>query len=362
MSRLLYTVLSLAMLCSNVYAQKDYKWVREHAGVRGKPKGNQVAGFASNRVFDIFNQIPLINQPKGFDINEAASIRLDGKVYKGNLLIGFPRYYQWGKGPLQKEGEYYMTHIYINDREELRNVYSHLFSEETDKLKMSPIYTDTFAIAYQTINGCLVGKARSRVNENMYILNPRMRPCFIPVTKEQFVKLWIGKLGLDIAKEREKIQEFKGQLNDLKDYPEPLANLKLTIKVSEIWIDFLQEKKKVYEQKLASLSEDEKKAQAYAATPKEMAVLMKKGVYVDKVTGDLPDELADVIDAKSKTPLFNFNPNFFDPKLPKTAFQLIVIRDGFRQAWNERSELMPVVEKDFFPNIDFKALTELMYK
>ena len=132
--------------------------------------------------------------------------------------------------------------------------------------------------------------------------------------------------------------------------------------MSQLWLDYLIEKKKVYEQKLASLTEEEKKAPAYAATPKEMAVLMVKGKYVDKVTGDMPDELADVIDGKNKTPLFHFNPDFFDPKLPKTAFQLIVIRDGFRQAWNEKNELMPIVEKDFFPLIDFKALTALMYK
>jgi len=362
MKRHLFAITLLFIGFTSIYAQRDYKWEREHPGVREKPRGSVVPGFASNRVFDVFNQIPVINQPKGFDVRQSTSIRLSGNVYKGHLIVGLPRYYRWGQGPLLKEGEYYMTHIYINDREELRNVYSHLFSEETDKLKMPPIYTDTFAISYQMINGTMVGKARSRVNENMYILNPRMRACFIPVTKEQFVKLWIGKLGLDIAKEKKKIQEFTGQLNDLKDYPEPLANLKQTIKMSEIWMDFLQEKKRVYEQKLASLTEAEKKAHAYAATPKEMAVLMVKGKYVDKVTGDMADEMADLIDGKNKTPLFHFNPDFFDSKLPKTAFQLIVIRDGFRQAWNEKSELMPVIEKEFFPNIDFKALAALMYK
>ena len=361
MKRHLLGIVVLLIASAYANAQRDYKWEREHPGVREKPKGNTAPGFAANRVFEILNQIPIIHQPKGFDVRQSSSIRLNGNVYKGLLTVGLPRYYRWGNGPLLKEGEYYMTHIYINDREEMRDIYSHFMSEETDKLKLPTIYTDTFAVSYQTINGCLVGTARSRVNQNLYVLNPRMRPLFIPVTKEEFVKLWVGKLGLDIAKEKEQLAIFKEQINDIKDNAEALANMKQTIKLSEVWLDYLLEKKKVYDQKLASLTEGEKKEPAYYATPKKMAVLQEKGKYVDKVTGDMANEMPDLIEAQSKAPLFRFNPDFFDPKLPKTAFQLIVIKDGFRQGWKE-SELMPLIEKEFFPLINFKQLTELMYK
>jgi hypothetical protein len=357
-----YTLLLLLVWGTGLQAQKDYKWEKEHVGVLEKPRGNAVPGFASQRIFDILNQIPLIKEPRGFDVREGASVSLSGKVYKGQLMVGFPLYYRWGTGKLQKQGEYYMTHIYINDREELKDVYSYFMSEETDKLKMPAMFTDTFSISYQTINGCTVGMARSRVNQNLYILNPRIRPCFLPVTKEQFIKVWIGKLGLDIAKEKEKAAEFKSQLNDVKENAEALANLKETIKLSELWHSFLLEKKKGYEEKLASFTEAEKKAPAYyTTTTKNRAVLEKKGVYVEKVTGDLPNELAEDTDAKSSAPLFQFNPDFFDPKLPKTAFQLIVMKDGYRQGWKD-SDLIPLLQKDFFPLIDFKQLTALMYK
>lgn len=90
-------------------------------------------------------------------------------------------------------------------------------------------------------------------------------------------------------------------------------------------------------------------------------VLQHKGKLVEKATGDLYDELADDIDAIKTTPLFIFNPNFFNPKLPKTAFQLIVIKDDYRQGWKD-SELIPLLQKDFFPLINFKQLAALMSK
>ncbi len=357
----LFTMVFMLLFILEVNAQKDYKWEREHPGIREKPKGNVVPGFATNRLFDVFNQIPIINQPKGYDVRQSASIRLSGNLYKGSLLIGFPLYYRWGTGPLQKQVEYHMTHIYINDRDELRDQYSHFMSEETDKLHMPAIYTDTFPVAYKEINGYMVGMARSRVNQNLYILNPTGRPCFIPVTKEQFVKLWIGKLGLDIAKEKEVLENIKASYAGVKDNPEAVAGLDEGTKMSNLLIAFYQEKKKVYEQKLASLSSEEKKAPAYAATPRNPMVLQHKGKLVEKPTGDLYDELADGIDAIKTTPLYIFNPNFFNPKLPKTAFQLIVIKDDHRQGWKD-SELVPLLQKEFFPLIDFKQLGALMSK
>lgn len=359
--RRFYILLIVLVLSIGIQAQNNYKWEREHPGALLKPKADPVPGFKSTAIFEVLNQIPMLNKPKGFEVREGASARLDGKIYKGYLMVGLPLYYRWGTGPLEKQGEYYMTNIYINDREELRNIYSFLLSEETDKLNLPPIFTDTFAVSYQTINGYSVGVSRSRLNQNLYILNPRKRPCFIPATKEQFIKLWIGKLGLDIAKEKGNMEETKGYLQNMKGNAEVEASMRQTIKLSELWLDFLVEKKKRYEQKLASLTAAEKQAPAYCAMPKDMAVLQKKGVYVDKVTGDLPNELADGIDAESTSPVFQFNPDFFDPKLPKTAFQLIVIKDGFRQGWNE-GELMPIVQEGFFPKIDFKQLEALMYK
>jgi hypothetical protein len=357
--------LLIAILLLTVYtkanAQKVYKWEKEHPGVLIKPKTKPPAGYNTDGIFTVFNKIPMLHTPKGYDVRQGVSVRLSGKVYKGMLMIGLPMYYSWDNGPVQRQGEYYQSHIYINDRELLRDEYSHVLSEVTDKLQLPTIYTDTFPIHYKTINGYEVGMALDRVNKQLYILNPKRRACFLPVTKEQFVKIWLKKLDMDIEKEKTYQVELKEDVSRMKDNAEVLKNLEEGMVLSKLQLDFLLEKKKSYEHKLASFSEAEKKAQAFAASPKKMAVLQVKGKTVDKVTGDMSFELADGIEARETHPLFIFNPDFFDPQLPKTAFQLMIIRDGFRQNWKE-SQLMPLVEESLFPLIDFKQLASLMNK
>jgi hypothetical protein len=103
------------------------------------------------------------------------------------------------------------------------------------------------------------------------------------------------------------------------------------------------------------------KERAYMVFPKKIAsVFDKTDQLVEEITGFLDYEMASPdIEARRITPLYHFNTAFFDSKLNKTSIQLMVLAD-MTQRSNDNFESS--LSKNFISRIDYKALTQIMYK
>jgi len=313
----------------------------------------KIPGFKIDALFEIINRLPAITQPKGYDVQERFTISTEGKVYKARLSI-----------PLLNPPP---LHIFINDPQQLMNPQSILFPEETRSLQLPEIFSDTFAITYKKINGVNVGTGiHAEFNSNLllHVLNPRHSRFFKPVTKEQYLRFWIGKLTLDINRDSKQLEESKSNLKLMADN----AALKSTIPEIEKsitafikWISYLKAKKQQFQKRLDGLSTDEKKAPAYYAMYTDApAMIDQNGKYVENISGHLPYEPAEDNDTLNRTPLYNFAKDPFDPKLPKTAFQLIIIKDPFSEG--KKNRIKELIDKEFYPLLNFKDIAQLMYK
>jgi len=340
---------------------KGYENYERQGGVLIKSK--PIPGFKAWEVFEIFNTIDVVNKPEGYDVREGASYRFDEetKVYRGFHSIGFPRLYRF-QGKIERQQEFYHAYVYTNDLEYLYSVYDAVFSEEADRLNFPRFITDTFRIEYQQLNGTRVGKIRFKSEKQCFVLNPRQTPVFVPVKKEELIKLWIGKLGLEINKTEERIKEFRGyvrQYTGQDGMNEQINGYRREIGLAERWLAYYRERKTFYESKQNSLSPAEKRETALTAVPHTNVGRVNWYQREGKIAGYMPGELADFVDAESSRPLFHLNPAFFDTRQPKTT-QIMVI-EGNEPAFNEPSFIQKL-ENGLYPRINFKLLRDLMIK
>lgn len=334
-------------------------------GTLKKDFARTVQGVRTGEVFDVFNKIPFINSPKGYDVHEGRNVMLsaDKRIYKAFFSIGFPRLYRYKKGKLEKQGEFAHIYLYANDVDMLMEQSGRLFPTETGNFNLPQFFIDTPSITYTPINGTTVGISKTWNNFGLYILNPLQTPLFKPLTKEVFAKFWIRKLQSEIEVEQRHLKEKKADLNRFSADPALHAlipDTKTGISINELWINYYEERKSYYEQKLQSMSASEKKEPALGCEPKTQPVAQIKGSIVEKLTGYLSGELADDIKEAKAYPIFQYNTSFFNPQLPKSAIQLLVIQQAGKL--DTKDAFTKQMETEVYPHIDFKALTTLMYK
>ncbi len=198
----------------------------------------------------------------------------------------------------------------------------------------------------------------------MHVLNPRHTRFFKPVTKDQYLRFWIGKLTIDINKDSQQLEESKSNFKLMADntaLKSTLPEIEKSINAFIKWISYLKGKKLQFQKRLDGLSTEEKKAPAYYAMYADApAMIDKNGKYVEDISGHLPYEPAEDNDTLYRTPIYNFVKNPFDAKLPKAAFQLIVIKDPFSQ--REKNRIEELLDTEFYPLLSFKDIEALMYK
>jgi hypothetical protein len=354
------------MIMVTLHAQ-DFVWEKDHPGIIRPIPTCPVKNFRANTLFEILHRIPFIAKPIGFDVAHGISVSLEGKVYQGELLIGFPKYFRYQKGPVQQQEVFCSEAFIINDPWSLMNKNSILFSNETGQLGLPTMFTDTFEIEEKDMNGYPVGYTTSSFanrGTRMFVLNPRHRPVFLPVTREQYLQLWIGKLKKEVADGWKKDAEFTESIKQFSENPKMksgVPELEKIQKASQALLRFLDEKRKTYEQRLKALTAEEKKAPAYYSLPTDVANWKdKNGNYKEVITGHMPYEPDEGADAVEVKPLFRFNPEFFDRSLPNTAFQLIALLDCYSE--EDHNELKTFLDQEFYPKINFRDIAALMYK
>jgi len=348
---------------------QDFTWAKEVGGRLSTSKEPAVPGFKIKEVFNVINQIPVIANPKGYNVQEWFEKPESGPVYSTTLLINFYYYYRYQNGEVQYHNSHPPTiSISINDPEDLMNSQSTVFNEETGALHSPVMFTDTFPISYKSINGYPAGEGVFTTfgrSLRIWVLNPRGRRFFRPITKEEYLKVYIEYLrkevetgtkglveGRDALKEMENNELLKNSLSDFRNIQNAMTK----------WVDFEKSKKEYYEKKLAALTPEQKRAPAVYAIYKDVANIKdRQGNYVDRISRHLPyeplEETKDTIVTKA---LFTFNEKAFDTQLPKTAIQLMVIRDAYDEG--DKHFLKEFLDREFFPNIPLKQLAALMYR
>lgn len=362
----------ILLISFNQAIAQGAKWEKDVPGKLIKAPPSNIPAFKADALFEIINRIPLIKQPKGFNVEEGFRISTKKKIYTGIAFIQFWRYISYDNGPikLMSRMDVPPTIVFaINNPKELMNEQSILFEQERLELQLQiPVmFTDTFPITYKNINGAGVGTAITTLYDSrkrLYILNPKHTAFFKPITREQYIRFFIGKLGLDIKKDAKQVEENKANFAEIAGNPAMSNSLPELQKIQNgliKWVNFLKSKKQYYEKKLVELSLKEKNAPAYYAMYSDLATIMdRNGKYVENISGHIPYESAEITDTLYRTPIHTFINNPFDEKLPKSAFQLIVIKDPY---WEEaKNEIKDVLDKEFYPNLSFKDMAELMYK
>lgn len=358
------------ILVACVSTQAQMKWLDDQPGKIDKKYLQTIKGFNTAGITTMVNKIPVIQQPVGYDVveSEVAFNDRSGPIH-GRVGIGISRLYLF-KGKQDRQGEYPQVGFLLNRLSELMRE-SYFLSEDTRKANLPAMYSDTMEFRSETRNGQQVWVSTNQPDYEYQIImiNPKGKPCFIPATKEQLVKLWISKLSIEIDKYRKLIEDNKSYLADQKGKTgneQVIKNLEEGIISYNLWLDYILQKKKAYEDKLASLSAAERNQPAEVGMPVNLAATVKKGKQVEKVTGDMRDELIDMMPGSvtKKHGVYIYNPDFFDPKLPRTAIQLILIKDTFKigERFDSDQKVKKLLKEKFFPELDYKALAGMMYK
>ena len=361
---ILYALLSFIFIGTNA---QDSKWQKDVKGRLYPAKLS--ANDKINSVLDLMNRIPVISQPKGFDVQEWYHVSTKENPYSIHFYVNFYDYYTYQNGQVQRSEAHVPTiTISINDPDVLMDDQNFLFHEQTEALHLPVMFTDTFPISYQVVNGYQVGQG---VNTQfgrpvkIFVLNPRNIRFFRPVTTEEYLKVFIKKLSGDIDEHTKGLVETQKTIAEFEKNEQlknSLDGLKKTQSGITKWVAFLKSKKEYYEKKLASLSDKERKAPAIYAMYKNPAVMTdRNGNNLDEISGSLPyAPLESTEDTLATAPLFTFNEKSFEPRLPKTAFQLIVISEAFETSSDK--EMKHFFDRELYPSLPFKELAALMYK
>lgn len=367
-SKFILSSVILLMTITEAIAQ-GAKWEKDVPGKLIKAPPTKIPAFKTDALFEIINSIPQIANPKGFNVLEASAITsTKDKVISGWLSLRLYTYYSYEDGVVKLSNAHPPAiNFEINNPTSLMNEQSIVLSEETTQLNLLKMFTDTFAIYYQLNNGYNLGHAVNTEyagNKRLFVINPRMTPFFKPVTLEQYIRCVIVKLSTDIKKDEIGIEENKVSISEMERMPSLQASITEIKKAQNSfikWVNFQKSKKLYYETKLTQLSQEQKNAPVYTAVYDDIASTMdRNGKHVENISGRLPYEPASIADTFLRKPVYTFINDPFDAKFPKSAFQLIVIRDGFRK--DQKDEIIDFLDKEFYPNLSFKNIIALMYK
>lgn len=368
-----FRFLTALLVCSfafNSSAQKA-KW---ESGVIGKlyslKEKTPYPGFKSGKVFELFENIPAIGSPKGFDVGESF-VTSDKIPHAVTLTLAFNYYYSYAGGTIQRIKQHAPgIHVAINKFEDLLDLHNFIFADETGALGFPRFYTDTFRVTYQTINGCTVGTFLNTAfggRIKSYILNPGKLSIFRLITREEFFKVLIKHLSSEIEDFSKGIAETEKFIHDFGDdekFKNSIGDFKQQNKTMAKWIAFLKEKRGHFKNVLQTLSEQERKSPAVYAMYKNVANIRDKHhKLLDTISGHLPYEpLEDRDEVIVSGHLYTFSEKIFDPKLPKSKFQLMIISEAFNRLplRGIESEMSDFFDDNINPHFPFCELIELM--
>lgn len=289
---LVYTVILLSLLCSIVHAGSEYDYLHEHPGkmfatITGSHpqlKKGESAPYKRNfeRLRDLLAKQPVLKSPRGVDIK--GYFRPNDEQPKT------------GRVPIPGFG-YLRFHFLFNDRKTGRPVY---FCCPTDEIFISVNDPDrglepctvpgtpTKVLYEPNQVGELAGFPvyRFEGGTEVIVLSRSKVPPWIPLTREEYVKGWLTNWQKQAA-EAPAIDTITPQI--VRSHQEALA----------------------------------------AMTPEE------RSMQARELAWDPFQPTLAPVGSDDGRPLVRVNPDWFDPKLPRSAFQLLTLKFSYSGTLNQ---------------------------
>jgi hypothetical protein len=345
---------------------QDFQWEKNKTGHLYTPKNAPPAGFKIKEVYEIVNRVPAIAHPVGYDVNEWFAHSTSGKRYTASMHINFFKYYRYQNGKVERSTAHAPTiTVSVNQSKDLMDWQSYLFSEETEALHAPPIFTDTFEITYKEINGCRVGEGvntSAGTKVKFWVLNPKGRRFFRPVTKEEYLKVFIENLRKKVEADEKGLTEAKEALAQMENNPllkKGADDFRQVYNNQVKFVNFEKSKLAHYRKSLATMTAQEKSSPAFCAFYTQKPIRDDNGNYIEKNFGELLyAPLESTQDTVGTMPLYTYYEKAMDDRLPKTAFQLITVYDAFDM--ENTSELKKFIDAHVLPNFPYTELMKLM--
>jgi hypothetical protein len=320
-------------------------------------------GFPGGQILEVFNRIPFIKTPDGFEVKGSYHVNANPMLPAHRGIVNWDFEEKFSNAPL------YRITLLTNDFSFMAQ--KSLLGEETAHFHFPDFYTDTLALSWFTHNGVQlaqgVDRRHSSLSDTFFVLNPRGRAFFKPVSQEEYLHFLLLLLQDRMDQRKKHLSQHYASGGRPPEGIDPsnaraMAIVARNLRADTLWINYYQQRMNEYKTLLATMSAEQKNQRAYAITPKVMVVENdKKGNLKEAFQGGFPFELLrNKDDAATIIPLYEFNPSFFDPHLPPAAVQVMVFRDI--NGTTRPKEFDRKIREQFFPGIDFKAFASLMYK
>ena len=316
-------------------------------------------GFPGKEIIETFHRIPFIKAADGFEVQERFLVMANPVpgAKKGNVWFNFEE--KFSGSPL------YQVTIVTNDFSFLAR--KSLMDAETRHFQFPDLFTDTVLLSYFNRDGMIIGQGADphRTTDSFYLLNPKGRAFFKPVTREEYIRFLVALLQDRLNEKNKHFTQFRG--GKLPDGIDPnntkaVSLVVRNVRADSVWINYYEKRISEYNVMLAAMSNLEKQERAFAIIPKTPAIENdKQGHLKEEIQGGFQYELlVNKQDAANIIPLYEYNPTFFDPRLSPPSVQLMVFR-GMNPS-DKTKEFGQKMKQEFWPSLDFRAFARLMYR
>lgn len=164
------------------------------------------------------------------------------------------------------------------------------------------------------------------LNKNTKVIKNPNRPVIVPLTKKEYLSFLIKKMSESLENSKDNLEEIK---QDLQNEKKQLNDPKTIPELKKVLPQMIEINKKGIKQMTTGLSELEKMINQFH---KEINMEPTSPAYIKKDPQSVPGDangnfyypLTTKEDMNSKL-LYRINPAYYDPALPKTAIQLIIL-------------------------------------
>lgn len=327
------------------------------------PVSRNATNKSLNDILNIISKSPAIYPAKGFDVKRSLAINPPSK-FTGTIrvdmdvkLLLYQLYKKKGVDIPEPEGESSSTIFFFTNNLEFITNGASYYGDVCRKLKF-PIFFNQLPISDSTADYMELNFGSSAFTSKFHdfrvrILTRNNKPLFVPLTRKDY-------LTFLKAFELNRAAEDQGVIDEMKkSIPEYEAAMKNKVTTEEI--------KKVYENAIKDIQD--KKIPQYQQSREEHK--QKAQQYNDQISRMPAQEAAfpayigeDYMSPLGKYgrrdghALYKVNPDYYDPKLPVSTIQVIVISYWYHDLLT--SSYMKKKVADIFYGIDFHRLKETL--
>ena len=307
-------------------------------------------------IFSVITKVPVLDPPKGFDIDPSLAAYCDldpvfsSRNGAGNekdpiqgviSMMSFNYYVDQNSHKIRKgEESHGGLDLHVNDVSDvLPDEFKNLCSDAC-----TPLFFFLPDITIKDPGKIVIG-------DQVIILKEKDRPVFTPLTQKGIMQFMIRKMQHDLSGLKDDVQENKdnltGYLKMAKQYQDPKteALYRENIVAAENKVDSTSRMILNYRNSFAKMTSLELQAPVY--------------VVRDFNDPDFDYYKLSTSSAKGAKELYTFNPNYYNPTLPRSAIQLLVV--GYH-ASNFCPPFMKDRLRDWFQQINYNGLAEAIAK